>query len=204
MNEPVWHRATVTRDHREKQNGHRSILIWFTGLSSSGKSTLSHAVEEALHNIGCRTTVLDGDNIRHGLSKELGFSEEDREENIRRIGEVAKLFVEAGLITMTAFISPFQKSRDYARSLFAPDDFVEIYVSCPIYVCEERDKKGVYKRAHQGEILDFTGISSPYEPPKNPDLTIHTDQKTIDESVKVILQFLAKRNICPKLQSDCM
>ena len=117
---------------------------------------------------------------------------------------MSNLFINAGIVTLAAFISPFQKSRDYARSLFAPDDFVEIYVSCPIYVCEERDKKGVYKRAHQGEILDFTGISSPYEPPKNPDLTIHTDQKTIDESVKVILQFLAKRNICPKLQSDCM
>ena len=202
MNEPVWHRATPTRGHRENQSGHKSILMWFTELLNAGKSTLSQAVEEALHGIGCRTIVLDGDNIRHGLSKDLGFSKDYLEANIRRVGEVAKLFFKAGLISMTAFIVAFQKGRDYARSLFPSEDFVETHVSCPISVYEETDKKGVYERTLQGEIPNFIGIISPYEIPKNPDLTIHTDQQTIDESVKTNLQFLEKRKICRKLKKE--
>ena len=189
----------VTRNQREKQNAHKSILIWFTGLSGSGKSTLAYALEEKLYRYGCKTIVLDGDNIRHGLSNDLGFSDEDRQENIRRIGEVAKLFVEAGLITMTAFISPFQKGRDQVRDLISTGDFLEIYVNCPIFVCEERDKKGLYKRARQGDISNFTGISSPYENPKKPELIIYTDKQTLEESVNTIFQFLKKRNVLTKL-----
>lgn len=198
MNNPILHRALISRQLREKQNNHKSILIWFTGLSGSGKSTLAHAVEKELHNSGCRTFVLDGDNIRLGLSSDLGFSDEDRNENIRRVGEVAKLFVESGLITMTAFISPFQKGRMFVRNLLPPDNFIEIYLNCPISTCEERDKKGFYALARRGKISDFTGISSPYEVPQNPELVIHTDKQTLEESVTLILKFLKERNVLIK------
>ena len=195
MKNVVWHHATVTRQRRNTQNNHKSVVIWFTGLSGSGKSTLAHAVEEELHQIGCRTIVLDGDNMRHGLCKDLDFSDESRKENIRRIGEVAKLFIESGVITLTAFISPFKEERDKVRKLLANQDLIEIYVKCPISVCEARDVKGMYKKAKANEIKNFTGISSPYEVPESPDLIVDTDQETLDESVDKVLGVLINRGI---------
>ena len=170
----VWHNATVTRARREAQNGHKSCVLWFTGLSGAGKSTLAHAVEEELHQRGCRTFVLDGDNVRHGLSSNLGFSEEDRQENIRRIGESAKLMLEAGLIVMTAFISPFRADREAVRSLMPHGDFLEIYCKADLEVCESRDVKGLYQKARAGVIKNYTGIDSPYEEPGNPELVVDT------------------------------
>lgn len=190
----VWHHATVTRERRQKQNGHRAVLLWFTGLSGAGKSTLAHALEEHLHGHGCRTFVLDGDNVRHGLCKDLGFSYEDRTENIRRIGEMAKLFIETGVITLTAFISPFRADRRSVRELLG-DDFIEIYVRCPLEVCEKRDVKGLYKKARAGEIVEFTGISSPYEEPEDPDLTIDTAGKTVEECVQELKHYLVENGV---------
>jgi adenylylsulfate kinase len=195
MKNVVWHHATVTRQRRNELNNHKSVVLWFTGLSGSGKSTLAHAVEEELHQIGCRTIVLDGDNMRHGLCKDLDFSDESRKENIRRIGEVAKLFIESGVITLTAFISPFKEERDKVRKLLANQDLIEIYVKCPISVCEARDVKGMYKKAKANEIKNFTGISSPYEVPESPDLIVDTDQETLDESVDKVLGVLINRGI---------
>ena len=195
MKNVVWHHATVTRQRRNTQNNHKSVVIWFTGLSGSGKSTLAHAVEEELHQIGCRTIVLDGDNIRHGLCSDLDFGDESRKENIRRIGEVAKLFIESGVITLTAFISPFKEERDKVRKLLANQDLIEIYVKCPISVCEARDVKGMYKKAKANEIKNFTGISSPYEAPESPDLIVDTDQETLDESVDKVLGVLINRGV---------
>ena len=182
--------ATVTRKRREQQNNHRSVILWFTGLSGSGKSTIAHAVEENLHQSGIRTFVFDGDNVRHGLCSDLGFSQEDREENIRRIGEMAKLFLEAGIIALNAFISPFGKDRARVRGMVADGDFLEIYCKCSLDVCEKRDPKGIYKRARSGEIKEFTGISSPYEEPETPELVIETDALSIDESVQKVLDLL--------------
>ncbi|MEE8320685.1 MAG: adenylyl-sulfate kinase, partial [Gammaproteobacteria bacterium] len=179
----VWHEPTIYRDNRESLNKHRSAIIWFTGLSGSGKSTMAHAVEDYLHKMGIRTFVLDGDNIRRGLCKDLGFSDADRTENIRRIGEVSKLLIDAGVLTMTAFISPFRKDRQIARELVQEGDFIEIYCGAPLSVCEERDPKGFYKRARTGEILEFTGISSPYEEPDNPKLILDTGNNTIETCV---------------------
>lgn len=193
----VWHHATVTRSRREDMNGHRSVLLWFTGLSGSGKSTLAHSVEEKLHQRGCRTFVLDGDNVRHGLCQDLGFSDEDRVENIRRVAELAKLFLEAGVITMTAFISPFRLDRDRARSLFPHGDFLEIYCACPLETCEQRDVKGLYRRARAGEIPFFTGISSPYEEPYDPELAVETGAWSLDESVAAVIHLLQERGIVP-------
>ncbi len=190
----VWHRATVTRQRRAKLNQHESVLLWFTGLSGSGKSTLAHALEEKLYQMGYHTFVLDGDNVRHGLSGDLGFSNDDRIENIRRISEIAKLFVEAGVIVLTAFISPFRADRAKARSLVG-DDFIEIYCKCPVTVCEERDVKGLYRRARAGEIKDFTGISSPYEEPSHPELSIDTNSHSRDECVEQILAYLIERGV---------
>ena len=195
MKNVVWHHATVTRQRRNTQNNHKSTVLWFTGLSGSGKSTLAHAVEEELHQIGCRTIVLDGDNMRHGLCKDLDFSDKNRKENIRRIGEVAKLFIESGVITLTAFISPFKEERDKVRKLLANQDLIEIYVKCPISVCEARDVKGMYKKAKANEIKNFTGISSSYEVPESPDLIVDTDQETLDESVDKVLGVLINRGI---------
>ena len=195
MKNVVWHYATVTRQRRNAQNNHKSVVLWFTGLSGSGKSTLAHAVEEELHQIGCRTIVLDGDNIRHGLCSDLDFGDESRKENIRRIGEVAKLFIESGVITITAFISPFKEERDKVRKLLANQDLIEIYVKCPISVCEARDVKGMYKKAKANEIKNFTGISSPYEAPESPDLIVDTDQETLDESVDKVLGVLINRGV---------
>lgn len=196
----VWHRATVTRDRREQLNGHKSVIVWFTGLSGSGKSTLAHAVEERLHQLSCRTFVFDGDNVRHGLCGDLSFSEEDRKENIRRIGEMAKLFVEAGVIALTAFISPFRADRLKVRNLTAPGEFIEIFCRCPIEVCEQRDVKGLYRRARAGEIRDFTGISSPYEEPENPELAVDTGSMPLDQSVDQVIGYLQDRGVIPKPQ----
>jgi adenylylsulfate kinase len=191
----VWHHATVTRARREELNGHRSTLLWFTGLSGAGKSTLAHAVEERLHQLACRTFVLDGDNVRHGLCRDLGFSDADRIENIRRVAELAKLFLEAGVLTMTAFISPFRRDRDGARSLFPHGDFIEIYCKCSLATCEQRDVKGLYKRARAGEIPHFTGISSPYEEPYDPELTIDTEALDLDQCVDAVIELLVERGI---------
>ena len=186
----IYHHASVTRQRRNKLNEHRSVVLWFTGLSGSGKSTLAHSVEEKLYQKGCRTFVLDGDNVRHGLNSNLDFSESGRTENIRRISEVSKLMLESGLIVMTAFISPFNKDRNEARKLISNNDFIEIYCKASLEVCEARDIKGLYKRARDGEIKNYTGIDSPYEEPENPELTINTNDETLDNSVSKILSFL--------------
>jgi len=191
----VKHRATVNRSRREHLNKHRSVIIWFTGLSGSGKSTVAHAVEEGLHQAGCRTFVFDGDNVRHGLCANLGFSEGDRHENIRRIGEMAKLFIEAGVIAMTAFISPFRADREGVRALVAEHDFIEIYCDSPLEVCEERDVKGLYKRARAGEIKNYTGISAPYEAPEHPDLVLDTAGDSVEINVEKVLSLLEERHI---------
>ena len=191
----VWHHATVTRDRRQEQNKHKSVIMWFTGLSGAGKSTLAHRVEESLHQLGCRTFVLDGDNIRHGLCGDLGFSIEDRTENIRRIAEVAKLMMEAGVITLTAFISPFREEREKARQIFPHGEFLEIYCQCSLEVCEQRDVKGLYKKARHGEIKDFTGISSPYEAPTKPELVVKTSESSLEDCAKQILDLLEERGV---------
>ena len=191
----IYHQATVTQQRRNKLNNHKSVVLWFTGLSGSGKSTLAHALEEKLFNMGFRTFVLDGDNVRHGLNSNLGFSEADRSENIRRISEVSKLMLEAGLIVMTAFISPFKEDRNEARALIAKDNFIEIYCKASMETCEKRDVKGFYKKARSGEIKNYTGIDSPYEAPDNPELIIDTDKETLDESVSKIYNFLERESI---------
>ena len=191
----IYHQASVTRQRRNKLNDHHSVVLWFTGLSGSGKSTLAHSLEEKLFQKGCRTFVLDGDNVRHGLNSNLGFSEAGRTENIRRISEVSKLMLESGLIVMTAFISPFNKDRDEARKLISNDDFIEIYCKASLETCEARDVKGLYKRARAGEIKSYTGIDSPYEEPKNPELIIDTDNQSLGESVSIILSFLELKGI---------
>ena len=190
----TWHHATIRRDDRERMNGHKAVVIWFTGLSGSGKSMIAHAVENELFDRGRRTYVLDGDNIRHGLNKNLGFSPDDRAENIRRIGEVAKLFIDAGVIALTAFISPYRADRDRARAM-AGESFVEVYVKCDAGVCEQRDTKGLYKKARAGEIKEFTGISAPYEEPMNPELVVDTAQETLEESTAKVLAVLRERGI---------
>ena len=191
----VYHHATVTRERRNQLSKHKSVVLWFTGLSGSGKSTMSHALEERLFNKGCRTFVLDGDNVRHGLNSNLDFSHKDRTENIRRIGEVSKLMMEAGFIIMTAFISPFREDRIEVRNLIPNGDFIEIYCKASLETCEARDVKGLYKRARAGEIKNYTGIDSPYEVPENADLIIDTDQETIEDSVSIIMSFLKKKTI---------
>ena len=191
----IWHSATVTRERRQLQQQHKSVVLWFTGLSGSGKSTLAHAVEEKLHQLGCKTFVLDGDNVRHGLCRDLSFSDEDRKENIRRIGEVSKLFLEAGTIILTAFISPFQEDRNLVRNLMPHGDFLEIYCHASIEVCESRDPKGLYKKAREGKIKDFTGINSPYEAPEKPELDIDTEKQSLEESVERVVKLLQKRGV---------
>jgi adenylylsulfate kinase len=191
----AWHHATVTRVRREHLNGHRGAAVWFTGLSGSGKSTLAHEVEERLHQLGCRTFVFDGDNVRHGLCGDLGFSLEDRTENIRRIGEMAKLFVEAGVIALTAFISPMQTDRERVRQIVGDRDFLEVYCNCPLDICESRDVKGLYRRARRGEIKDFTGISSPYEPPPQPSLSLDTGSEPLDRCVDKVIALLVEKGV---------
>lgn len=195
----VWHSATVTRERREKLNKHKSKILWFTGLSGSGKSTLAHCVEEKLHQMECKTFVFDGDNVRHGLCSDLGFSDDDRKENLRRIGEMVKLFIEAGTIALTAFISPFKEDRDKIRSMVPEGDFIEIYCDCPIHVCEKRDVKGLYKKARLGEIPHFTGISSPYEKPEKAEIVVDTSGKiSLEETVENIIFTLQELNILEK------
>jgi adenylylsulfate kinase len=194
----VWHHATVTRTHREGQNGHRAVILWFTGLSGSGKSTLAHAVEECLYRRGCRSFVLDGDNVRHGLCGDLGFSAHDRQENIRRIGEVAKLFMEAGTIVLTAFISPYRADRTRVREMVPEADFIEIYCDAPIDVCEARDVKGMYKKARAGQIAEFTGISSPYEAPDHPEIIVETGRLGLEDCVSQIMSELERRAVLAK------
>jgi len=191
----VWHHATVTRRRREEQSGHKGAIIWFTGFSGSGKSTLAHAVEETLHQRGCHTFVLDGDNVRHGLCGDLGFSADDRIENIRRIGEMSKLFMEAGVIVLTAFISPFRADRERVRGMVEHGDFFEIFCNSTLEICESRDVKGLYKKARAGQISDFTGISSPYEAPENPELTVNTGTAELDACVKQVLDEMSLRGI---------
>ncbi len=190
----VWHQATVTRERREKQNGHRSCILWFTGLSGAGKSTLAHRVEELLYEKGCRTFVFDGDNVRHGLCSDLGFSNRDRVENIRRIGEMSKLFTNAGVMALTAFISPFRKDRDLVRSLVPDGDFIEIFCDTPLEICEQRDVKGLYEKARSGDIPEFTGISSPYEAPLNPELVVDTGRKSLDKCAFQVISFLEQHH----------
>jgi adenylylsulfate kinase len=191
----IYHNATVTRERRNQLNDHRSLVIWLTGLSGSGKSTLAHSVEEELHNLGCRTYVLDGDNVRHGLSSNLTFSDDDRKENIRRIGEAAKLMMEAGVISITAFISPFKEDRNIARQLLPHGDFIEIYCKASLETCESRDVKGLYKLARAGKIKNYTGIDSPYEAPSNPELVIDTESESLEESVAKVIGFLKSKEI---------
>lgn len=191
----VWHHATVTRARREQQHGHRGAILWFTGLSGAGKSTLAHAVEEKLHQLGCSTFVLDGDNVRHGLCGDLGFTTEARIENIRRVGEVAKLFMEAGVIALTAFISPYRADRERVRGMVEHGDFLEIFCNSPIEVCESRDVKGLYKKARAGQIKEFTGISSPYESPFGPELTVNTGYEDLETCVQKTLELLAQYQV---------
>jgi len=191
----IYHNATVTRERRNQINGHKSVVIWFTGLSGSGKSTLAHSVEEELHNLDYRTFVLDGDNVRHGLSSNLSFSDDDRKENIRRVGEAAKLMMEAGIIVMAAFISPFKKDRNTVRQLLPQGDFIEIYCKASLEACESTEVKGLYRRARAGEIKNYTGIDSPYEAPTNPDLVINTESEMLEESAAKVVDFLRFKGI---------
>src|SRR5881409_2184371 len=194
----VWHQGAVTRADRERLSGHRSATVWFTGLSGSGKSTIAVALEKALWERGVHAFVLDGDNVRHGLNKNLGFSPTDRTENIRRIGEVAKLFTDAGIIALTAFISPYRADRDQVRALMPPGDFVEVLVACPLEVCEQRDVKGLYQKARAGQIPEFTGISAPYEPPLAAELTLRTETQPPEASARQILEHLEARGFVPR------
>ena len=193
----TWHTPTIGRAQRQQQNRHPSAIVWFTGLSGAGKSTLAHAVEERLHAMGCRTYVLDGDNVRHGLCGDLGFSAADRTENIRRIGEVAKLMMDAGVITLAAFISPFRADRERVRHMVAPGEFIEVYCHCPVEVCESRDGKGLYQRARTGEVKEFTGISSPYEPPPAPEVQVNTATQPLHMAVAQVLDYLGAHGLLP-------
>ncbi|MEW6078793.1 MAG: adenylyl-sulfate kinase [Thermodesulfobacteriota bacterium] len=190
----VWHEHIVSRSDLEQLHGHRGVTIWFTGLSASGKSTLANAVAAELHQRNVSTYVLDGDNIRHGLNRDLGFSPRDREENIRRIGEVAKLFTMAGVVNLTAFISPYIADRKTARDL-QPEHFVEVFCDADISVCEQRDPKGMYKKARAGLIRDFTGIDAPYEPPPKPEIHLRTDRHPIEECVEIVIGVLERRGV---------
>jgi len=191
----VWHAQTVSREQKQGHKGHKPVLLWYTGLSGSGKSTIANAVELKLFELGCHTYLLDGDNVRMGLNKGLTFSDEDRIENIRRISEVAKLFVDAGLIVSTAFISPFSTDRTQARSIIAKDEFIEVFIDTPIDVCESRDPKGLYKKARTGEIPNFTGISSAFDVPISPEVHIKTAQQSIEQSVEQIIQYLKEKEV---------
>lgn len=194
-NNITWFNGLVSKEDRETLHGHKGAVIWFTGLSASGKSTIAHQLEKLLFNMNCSTYSFDGDNVRHGLCSDLGFSADDRVENIRRIGEMAKLFVDAGIIAITAFISPYRKDRDRIRDLVGESRFYEIYVECPIEVCAARDKKGLYEKAKAGIIKDFTGISAPYEAPKNPDMVIHSDKTDAKVGAEQVLILLKENRI---------
>ncbi|MFN3813548.1 MAG: adenylyl-sulfate kinase [Aquificaceae bacterium] len=189
----VWHNFEVTRGMRNRLNNHKSMAVWFTGLPASGKSTIAHATEKKLYELGIRTYTLDGDNIRHSLCSDLGFSKKDRDENLRRVAEVVKLFVDAGIIALAAFVSPLKEQREKVKSIIGREDFLEIYCRCPVEVCESRDPKGMYKKAILGKIEEFTGISSPYEEPENPDLVLDTHLLSVEESVEKVVSLIKKR-----------
>lgn len=188
-----WHHGNIKRADRERVQHHKGCTIWLTGLSGSGKSTIAHQLEEKLFELGIRTYVLDGDNIRFGLNRDLGFSREARKENIRRIAEVAKLFTDAGIINITAFISPYREDRINARKIQQEGDFIEVYVRCPIDICEIRDPKGLYKKARAGELKEFTGVDDPYEEPENPELILDTEKEGVEESVNKIINYLKEK-----------
>jgi adenylylsulfate kinase len=190
MKKVFWHENNISTKDRCELNKHKSCVLWFTGLSASGKSTLANALDKFLYQNAIHSYVLDGDNVRHGLNKDLGFSPEDRKENIRRIGEVAKLFVNAGLVTITAFISPYREDRDMVRNMFTKGEFIEIYVKCSVEKCEERDPKGLYKKAREHEIQEFTGISAPYEEAYSPEIIINTEITSIEDSVQQLVEYL--------------
>jgi len=190
----VWCNTDITKDKRNKLNKQQSAVLWFTGLSGSGKSTIANAVEEYLHRNCVRTYILDGDNVRHGLNGDLGFSDEDRKENIRRIGETSKLFIDAGVMVLTSFISPFIEDREFVRQIVHKHEFIEIHVQCPLEICEKRDVKGLYQKARKGEITQFTGIDSPYEKPHNAEITIDTSMLSIDEAVSKIVTYLVSHS----------
>lgn len=194
-NNVTWFNGYVSREDRETLHGHKGAVIWFTGLSASGKSTIAHLVEKELHQQGCSTYALDGDNVRHGLCSDLAFRPEDRAENIRRIGEMVKLFVDAGIIVLTAFISPYRKDRQKLRSLFHDGQFLEIYVDCPSETCSKRDQKGLYAKAKAGVIKEFTGISAPYEPPEQPDLVIRAYKQDAKAAAEHVVYLIKQRNI---------
>ena len=189
----IWHDHSIDKNKRAALKGQKQCILWFTGLSGSGKSTIANAVEGRLYELGVHTYLLDGDNVRLGLNKDLGFDEEDRKENLRRVGEVSKLFVDAGLIVLTAFISPYRKERELIRSLVEEDEFIEIFVDTPLDVCEQRDPKGLYKKARKGEIKQFTGLDAPYEEPLKPELHIRTDKMDVGDAVNIIISFLKDR-----------
>lgn len=191
----VWHPSAVSKEEREQLNKHKSFVLWFTGLSGSGKSTIANSVDRKLYEFGKRSYLLDGDNIRHGLNKDLGFGDKDRRENIRRIGEVAKLFTDSGQIVLTSFISPFAEDRNHIRSLFPAGEFYEIYLDCPLEVCEKRDPKGLYKKARNGDIKNFTGIDSPYERPEHPELEINSAHISPEKAAVTIINYLKKREL---------
>ncbi|MBN1558466.1 MAG: adenylyl-sulfate kinase [Lentisphaerae bacterium] len=193
----TWHDHRVPADRRREVKGHYGVVVWFTGLSGSGKSTLANALDCMLHERGYHSYVLDGDNIRHGLNRDLGFSPEDRHENIRRIGEVAHLMADAGLITITAFISPYIEDRNMARDLNPGGRFVEVFCACPLDVCEKRDPKGLYKKARAGEIKEFTGIDAPYEIPPGAEVVVHTDTESVAESAANVIRHLEKAGMVP-------
>lgn len=198
QNNVIWHQGAVTRGDRNGLNGHQSGLIWFTGLSASGKSTIAHAVEKELFDRGIRVYVLDGDNVRHGLNSNLGFSPEDRKENIRRIAEVSRLMIDAGILVLAAFISPFREDRARVREIFQKDLFAEIYIKCSLEECEKRDPKGQYRKARNGVIHNYTGISAPYEEPEAPELVIDTEKMTLQEAVKAIVEFIEDNGLLLK------
>jgi adenylyl-sulfate kinase len=197
-----WHLYGVTKQERARRKGQKPCILWFTGFSGSGKSTIADALETTLAEMGYHTYLLDGDNIRHGLNKDLGFSDEDRTENIRRIGEAAKLFVDAGIIVLTAFISPFRSDRGMVHDIVENGEFFEIFVDTPLEVCEERDPKGLYAKARRGEIRDFTGIDSPYEPPEDPDIHLYPGQESVKQSVDRIVRGLEELGVLPRGDLD--
>ncbi len=191
MTNLTWHDHKISKEKRQKQHGHKSCLLWFTGLSGAGKSTVASELEYRLvHDFNIKTYLLDGDNVRLGLCKDLGFGEDDRVENIRRVGEISRLFVDAGLITLSAFISPFRKDRELARNMLGEGEFIEVFVDAPIDVCEQRDPKGLYKKARSGEIKNFTGIDSPYESPESPEIHIRNSEQSPEKSVQQIIEYL--------------
>jgi adenylylsulfate kinase len=192
-NHVIWHDVLVKRTDRNRLNNHKSGLVWFTGLSASGKSTIAHAIEKKLYDKGIRTYAFDGDNVRHGINSNLGFSREDRKENLRRIAELSKLFVDAGVLVLASFISPYKEDRESIRKNFKGDNFLEIYVKCSIEECEKRDPKGQYKKAREGIIKNYTGISAPYEEPENPDLVLNTEKFDLEDSVQKVLELLGKK-----------